>query len=111
MSEPPINSRAYVQFTPFRRLSISAFVTTSFVLVFSSEEARRKVPTSPPHGTARGACIEFYNKFQRKADEYDRDFVEKYERDLNTVMVFVSFLFRIRLDRRVDSFFWVNRLA
>ena len=69
------------------------------------------MPTSRPHVTARGACIEFYNKFQRKADEHDRDFVEKYERDLSTIMVFVSFLFRIRLDRRVDPFFRVNRPA
>ena len=86
-------------------------MTPSLPLVFSSEEARRKVSPSPFHGTARGVYIEFYNKFQRKADEYDGDFVEKYERDLSTIMVFVSFLFRIRLDRRVDPFFWVNRLA
>jgi hypothetical protein len=107
MSEPIINSRAYVQLNTFRRLS--AFVTPSFPLVFSSEEVQPKVSASPLHGTARGACIEFYDKFQRQADEHDRDFAEKYERDLNTIMVFVSVLFRIHLDRGVDLFFWANR--
>ena len=103
MSEPIINSRAYVQLNTFRRLS--AFVTPSFPLVFSSEEVRPKVSTSPLHGTARDACIEFYDKFQHKADEHDRDFAEKYERDLNTIIVFVSVLFRIHLDRGVNLFF------
>jgi hypothetical protein len=107
MSEPTISSRAYVQSTPFYRLS--TFVTTSFPLVFSSEETRSKVSTSPLHGTARGASVEFYDKFQRKADEYDRDFVEKYERGLDTFVIFVSVLFRIHLDRRIDLFSWANR--
>ena len=76
MSEPTISSRAYVQSTPFRRLS--TFVTMSFPLVFSSEEARSNLSTSPLHGTARGVGVKFYDKFQRRADEHDRDFVEKY---------------------------------
>jgi hypothetical protein len=80
-------------------------------LVFSSEEARRKVSTSPLHGTARGTYIEFYDEFQRKANEYDRDFVEKYERDLNTIVVFVSVLSHIRPDCGVNSVFWANRQA
>ena len=33
---------------------------------------------------------EFYDKFQREADEYDRDFMRKYDEDLNTTLIFVS---------------------
>ena len=47
------------------------------------------------HGTASGARVEFYDKFQREADEYDRDFMKKYDEDLNTTLIFVSACFRI----------------
>ena len=47
----------------------------------------------PNHlGTASGARVEFYDKFKREADEYDRDFMKKYEEDLNTTLIFVSIL-------------------
>lgn len=38
---------------------------------------------------------EFYNAFNREADEYDRDFHKKYHDDLNTSLIFVSNLSRI----------------
>jgi len=41
-------------------------------------------------GTASSARVEFYDKFQREADEYDRDFMKKYDEDLNTTLIFVS---------------------
>ena len=44
-------------------------------------------------GTTSSARVEFYDKFQREADEYDRDFMKKYDEDLNTTLIFVSFLF------------------
>ena len=43
-------------------------------------------------GTASSARVEFYDKFQREADEYDRDFMKKYDEDLNTTLIFVSIL-------------------
>ena len=46
-------------------------------------------------GTASSARDEFYNKFQREADEYDRDFMKKYDEDLNITLIFVSVCFRI----------------
>jgi hypothetical protein len=110
MDEPTISSRAYVQLAPFCRLS--TFVTTSFSLVFSLEEALRKVLPpllSNPLGTARGARVEFYDKFQRGADEYDRDFMKKCDEDLNTTLIFVSVLFHIRIDRGVNLLFWTDR--
>ena len=35
--------------------------------------------------------MEFYKKFQREMDEHDRDFEKKYDEDLNTTLIFVSF--------------------
>jgi len=42
------------------------------------------------NGTASGARGDFYDKFQREADERDRDFMKKYDEDLNTTLIFVS---------------------
>ncbi|KAF9784030.1 hypothetical protein BJ322DRAFT_1007821, partial [Thelephora terrestris] len=39
---------------------------------------------------ASGARVEFYDKFQREADEYDRDFMRKYDEDLNTTLIFAG---------------------
>jgi hypothetical protein len=110
MGEPTISSKAYVQSAPFLHFSI--FVTISFSLVFSLEEALLKVLPFPPLNsleTARAARTEFYDKFQCEADERDHNFLRKYVEDLNTIVVFVRILFLIRLDRGVDLFFWANR--
>ena len=40
--------------------------------------------------TGGGARHEFYDKFQREADERDRDFIKKYGSDLDTTLIFVS---------------------
>ncbi|KAF9649519.1 hypothetical protein BDM02DRAFT_3128351 [Thelephora ganbajun] len=57
------------------------------------EDAMLKaLPTLFPHllGTASNARVDFYDKFQREADEYDRDFMKKYEEDLNTTLIFAG---------------------
>jgi len=36
------------------------------------------------------ARAEFYDKYKREADEYDKDFIKKYDQDLNTTLIFVS---------------------
>ena len=41
-------------------------------------------------GTSSNARVEFCDKFQREADEYDRDCIKKYDEDLNTTLIFVS---------------------
>jgi hypothetical protein len=55
----------------------------------------KALPTLFPHilGTASSARVTFYDKFQREADEYDRDFMKKYDEDLNTTLIFVSHFF------------------
>jgi len=32
----------------------------------------------------------FYKNYQREAEEYDREFMKKYDDDLNTTLIFVS---------------------
>jgi len=32
----------------------------------------------------------FYRHYQREAEEYDREFMKKYDDDLNTTLIFVS---------------------
>jgi len=34
--------------------------------------------------------VKFYDMYRREAGEYDREFVKKYDEDLNTTLVFVS---------------------
>jgi len=41
-------------------------------------------------GTASNARVEFYDKFQRAADDHDSDFIKKYDEDMNTTLIFVS---------------------
>ena len=41
-------------------------------------------------GTTNSARDEFYDKFKRAADEHDRDFIKKYDEDMNTTLIFVS---------------------
>ena len=59
-------------------------------------------------GTSSSARVEFYDKFQREADEYDRDFMKKYDEDLNTTLIFVSILFAYV---SVAVFIWGYRLV
>ena len=56
------------------------------------EEALRDALKSVLGGTGPGVNprVEFYNKFQREMGEQDRDFVKKYDKDLNTTLSFVS---------------------
>lgn len=103
MGEQTISPKAYVPLTPSTHFS--TFVTTYFSLVFSLEEALLKVLPSllPNHlGTARGARVEFYDKFQHEADEYDSDLLKKYGEDLGNTLIFVGALsFRLHLNCRV----------
>ena len=45
------------------------------------------------------ARVEFYDKYKREADEYDKDFIKKYDQDLNTTLIFVSETFVWHLGR------------
>ena len=52
----------------------------------------KALPTLFPNllGKASNPHVEFYEKFERAADDHDRDFIKKYEEDLNTTLIFVS---------------------
>jgi len=34
----------------------------------------------------------FFEDYRNEAEEYDREFMKKYDEDLNTTLIFVSFL-------------------
>jgi len=34
----------------------------------------------------------FYEAYRREAEEFDREFIKKYDEDLNTTLIFVGFL-------------------
>ena len=36
------------------------------------------------------ARMEFYDKYKREADGHDKDFIKKYDKDLNITLIFVS---------------------
>ena len=51
----------------------------------------KALSTPFPNLTAtRNAGAEFYSKFQRAADDYDRPTIRKYDEDLNITLIFVS---------------------
>jgi len=56
-------------------------------------------------GTSSGSRVEFYDKFQRETDRYDRDFAKKYDEDLDTTLMSVSILFAHAL---VAVFIWFS---
>jgi hypothetical protein len=63
------------------------------VFIASLEDAMLKaLPTLFPHhlGTDHNTRVEFYNGFQRQTSNHDRDFIKKYDEDLNTTLIFVG---------------------
>ena len=52
----------------------------------------------PSLGTTNNPAVDFYNKFQRAADDHDHDFIKKYDEDLNTTLIFVRILSMRRFD-------------
>lgn len=70
----------------------------------------KALPTLFPHllGNINNARMEFYDKFQREADEYDRDFMKKYDEDLNTTLIFVRVLLFIRVVLVLTSAFFLG---
>jgi len=55
------------------------------------EQPKAIPPTREDHRTR------FYQVYRSEADEYDREFVKRYEEDLNTTLVFVSFFYISRV--------------
>lgn len=64
---------------------------------------RLSARTSSKLGTAGGVPVEFYNEFQREADQHDRDLLGKYECDLNAALIFVRIFFLVHLNRGANA--------
>jgi len=45
------------------------------------------------HGSSNSARVEFYDKFKHEAEDHDKDFIKKYDDDLNITLIFVSAFF------------------
>jgi hypothetical protein len=43
-----------------------------------------------------GYRAKFYEKYRKEAEEYDKEFLKKYDEDLNTTLIFVSSVSRVR---------------
>jgi len=41
----------------------------------------------------------FYEVYRREAEEYDREFIKRYDEDLNTTLIFVCFMFLVSVVR------------
>ena len=98
-NQPSTKKRASNQ-----RLPLLTLCDRIFSVIFSLEDAMRKaLPSLFPNllGTTSSARVEFYDKFQRVADEYDHDFIGKCGGDLDTTLIFVSVFYRYP-DHRVN---------
>jgi len=45
------------------------------------------------HGSSNNPRAEFYDKFKHEAEDHDKDFIKKYDDDLNITLIFVSAFF------------------
>lgn len=70
-------------------------LSTGLTGFISPDEALPPFPNPSAH-------IEFYKLFKRESDEYDNDFIKKYDDEANTTLIFVSF-YHITLCRLCQS--------
>jgi hypothetical protein len=50
----------------------------------SSSEKQDQLPAQEDHK------VRFYEDYRKVAEEYDKEFLKKYDEDLNTTLIFVS---------------------
>ena len=50
-------------------------------------DRRQDIPSAQEDHRAQ-----FFEDYRREAEEYDKEFIKKYDEDLNTTLIFVSFL-------------------
>ena len=80
-------SKSYIQISPSgydSRLSILLSIVSHLSLIRSQEhDATRPPPQEGPQA-------QFYKEYHKVAEEYDKEFLKKYDEDLNTTLIFVS---------------------
>ena len=67
------------------RMGKFPFVPNKNVAKTPGHSQRDMLPTQEDH-RAR-----FFEHYRKEAEEYDREFMKKYDEDLNTTLIFVSF--------------------
>ena len=65
------------------------------LLTFSLPSLERAVGSAlknyfTPLRPTSDARVDFYNKFKREAEDYDKEFLDKYDGDLDTTLIFVG---------------------
>ena len=68
-----------------RRMSEFSTLPTRMPLRFSRSREEDPSPTGQENHQAQ-----FYEYYRKVAEEYDKEFLKKYEEDLNTTLIFVS---------------------
>ena len=64
-----------------------------FKLSLDLKPLRSHKQASPP--TQEDYRTKFYNLYRREAEEYDREFIERYDQDLDTTLIFVCSMFLV----------------
>jgi len=42
----------------------------------------------------------FYKHYRKESEEYDKEFIKKYDEDLNTTLIFVGFVHKVPIHMR-----------
>ena len=81
---------------PADRLAQSRVFGLSFGIKHLCSQKQDPLPTEEGHRA------KFYELYRHEAEEYDREFIKRYDEDLNTTLIFVRVL-RSSYPRRADS--------
>jgi len=65
-------------------------LSLAFVEVPLNVKPLRSQKQDPPP-TEEDYRTKFYEKYRHEAEEYDREFIKRYDEDLNTTLIFVCF--------------------
>ena len=68
-----------------RRMDEFGFVLISLITVIYSSHRNEK---EFPHEDLRA---QFYELYRKEAEEYDKEFMKRYDEDLNTTLIFVGY--------------------
>ena len=69
-----------------KRAGKCCILTTRMFLRLPPNREQNALPTQEDHRSR------FYEHYHKEAEEYDREFMKKYDEDLNTTLIFVSFV-------------------
>ena len=75
------------------------FYFTPCLVSWANPSHRKEQDTGPPQEDLRA---KFYEHYRKEADEYDKEFMKKYEEDLDTTLIFVCYPHRFNRHTYID---------